>query len=159
MFYTRFETDICPIILLGDEEGIVKLHMDVGENFRQLRLEENMIKNDKFFEEAKKQIIEYMSGERHTFYLKLNPQGTEFQKNIWNALCEIPYGETCSYKDIALAVGNDKAYRAVGMANNKNPIPLIIPCHRVVGSNGKLTGYAFGCSIKKRIIELEQRNK
>ncbi len=159
MYYTRVETALCPIVLIGDEEGIIRLHMDVGDEYRQLVMDDAFIKNDTLFEEAKRQILEYINGSRQNFELKLNPKGTEFQKNVWRALQDIPYGKTCTYKDVATAVGNDKASRAVGMANNKNPIPLIIPCHRVVGSNGQLTGFAFGLDIKQAILDLEVKNR
>lgn len=102
-----------------------------------------------------KQLDEYFDGKRKIFDLKLNPQGTEFQKKVWNALYAIPYGETRSYKDIAKACGNENASRAVGLANNKNPIPIIFPCHRVVGSNGDLVGYAGGLELKKQLLEIE----
>lgn len=102
------------------------------------------------------QLMEYFEGKRKEFDLPLDPQGTEFQKKVWNALREIPWGETRSYKEIAAAVGDEKACRAVGMANNKNPIAIIIPCHRVVGSNGKLVGYAGGLAIKEKLLALER---
>lgn len=105
--------------------------------------------------DAKKQLQEYFAGSRKTFDLPLHPYGTEFQKSVWKALQNIPYGETASYKDIAEAVGNEKASRAVGMANNKNPLPIFIPCHRVIGSNGKMVGYAGGLSIKEKLLEIE----
>jgi len=107
------------------------------------------------FGEAKRQLTAYFNGELQTFNLKLNPEGTEFQKKVWDKLMEIPYGETRSYKDIAILIGNENASRAVGMANGKNPIPLIVPCHRVIGSNGKLTGFAFGVELKKKKFDLE----
>lgn len=102
-----------------------------------------------------KQLEEYFGGQRRKFDLPLNPQGTEFQKKVWSALEEIPYGETRSYKEIAVRVGNPAACRAVGMANNRNPIAIIIPCHRVIGSNGDLTGYAGGLDIKRRLLAIE----
>ncbi len=105
-----------------------------------------------------KQLDEYFAGKRKTFDLRLNPKGTPFQKKVWAALCEIPYGKTASYKEIAQAVGNPDAARAVGMACNKNPIAIVIPCHRVVGSNGALTGYASGLDRKKQLLEFEQSN-
>lgn len=106
--------------------------------------------------EASKQLIEYLNGVRKTFDLPLNPEGTEFQKKVWKALCDIPYGETRSYKQVAEAVGNPKASRAIGMANNKNPIMIFIPCHRVIGTNGKLVGYAGGLQMKEKLLELER---
>ncbi len=102
------------------------------------------------------QIEEYLEGKRKEFDIEINPKGTDFQKMVWNELLKIPYGETRSYKDIAARVNNPKGSRAVGMANNKNPIPIIIPCHRVIGSNGKLTGYAGGVNIKEKLLRIEQ---
>lgn len=159
MYYTRFETELCPIMLIGDESGLTRLHMLVEDSPRSMDVIKGLALNDHIFEAAKAQILEYMAGKRQTFDLKLNPKGTEFQKRVWRALSEIPYAETRSYKEIAISIGNGNASRAVGMANNKNPIPLIIPCHRVVGSSGRLTGYAFGLEIKKRLLELEAMHK
>lgn len=102
------------------------------------------------------QLQEYFSGTRTKFDLPLEPEGTLFQKGVWAKLQDIPYGKTASYKDIAQAINNPNAFRAVGNANNKNPIPIIIPCHRCVGSNGKLTGYAGGLELKQRLLDLEQ---
>ncbi len=109
--------------------------------------------------EAKKQLEEYFLGRRRAFDIPLSPEGTDFQKRVWNALMEIPYGEVCSYADIALKVGSPKGFRAVGMANHVNPIPIIVPCHRVVGKNGKLTGYAGGLEMKNALIEMEKNNR
>lgn len=156
MYYTEVETDLCKMILFGDKGGITRLHMIVENDRRVLKIPDDYIRNDAFFEKAQKQLIEYAKGQRKTFDLKLNPKGTEFQKKCWQALCAIPYGETRTYKEIAIALGNDKAFRAVGMANNKNPIPVIIPCHRVIGTNGKLTGFAFGFEIKQDLLTLEK---
>jgi len=93
------------------------------------------------------------------FDFKYDLQGTDFQKKVWHALEQIPYGETRSYKDIATAIGNAKASRAVGMANNRNPITIAVPCHRVIGSSGKLVGYAGGLEMKEKVLELESKNK
>lgn len=106
--------------------------------------------------EASSQLYDYLLGKRQTFNLPLAPSGTTFMKNVWNCLCDIPYGRTKSYKEIAEAAGSTKASRAVGLANNKNPIPIFIPCHRVIGSNGKLTGYRGGLETKLRLLELER---
>lgn len=105
--------------------------------------------------EAATQLMEYFAGKRRTFSLPLAPKGTPFQKEVWQALSSIPYGQTRSYADIAAQVGRPKAFRAVGMANNRNPIPIIIPCHRVVGSSGDMVGYAYGTKIKRYLLELE----
>jgi methylated-DNA-[protein]-cysteine S-methyltransferase len=106
--------------------------------------------------EAIKQLEEYFEGKRKSFDLPLNLEGTEFQKKVWNALKEIPYGETRSYGEIAKVIGNEKAARAVGMANNRNPISIIIPCHRVIGASGKLVGYGGGLHIKEKLLEVEK---
>ncbi len=103
-----------------------------------------------------KQFTEYEKGVRKVFDLPLNLKGTEFQKKVWNALLEIPYGETRSYQEIAIRIGNHKAVRAVGGACNRNPIGIIVPCHRVVGKNGSLTGYAGGLDYKKLLLEKEK---
>lgn len=105
---------------------------------------------------AIKQLNEYFEGKRSVFNLPLAPEGTEFQKKVWNALREIPFGETKSYGEIAKIIGNEKAPRAVGMANNKNPIMIVIPCHRVIGANGKLVGYAAGLEVKEILLRLEK---
>lgn len=109
-------------------------------------------------QKAAAQLGEYFSGQRKTFDLPLAPQGTEFQKKVWQALLEIPYGEVRTYKDIAQAVGSPKGYRAVGLANNRNHIAILIPCHRVVGSDGNLVGFAYGLDVKQRLLDLEQRH-
>ncbi|MNP30712.1 Methylated-DNA--protein-cysteine methyltransferase [compost metagenome] len=105
---------------------------------------------------ASQQLKEYFAGERKQFDLRLDLQGSEFQRKVWNALLTIPYAETASYKDIAELIGQPKAVRAVGGANNKNPIPIIVPCHRIIGANGSLVGYGGGLSIKESLLSLEQ---
>ena len=105
------------------------------------------------------QLIEYFEGDRKVFDIPYKLEGTDFQMKVWNALTTIPYGETRSYKDIAIQVGNEKASRAIGMANNKNPISIIVPCHRVIGSNGKLVGYESGLDMKEKILNIEKMNK
>lgn len=102
------------------------------------------------------QLEQYFNGQRKTFDLPLKPKGTEFQKSVWNALRQIPYGQTCSYAQIAEAVNNPKACRAVGTANSKNPILILIPCHRVIGKNGSLTGFAAGLNVKEYLLNLEK---
>ena len=103
------------------------------------------------------QLSEYFEGKRHEFDLPLKPSGTEFQQRVWAALMDIPYGETRTYKDIAIAAGCPKGYRAVGMANHNNPISIIVPCHRVIGSGGKLTGYGGGLPVKEYLLGLERK--
>ncbi len=115
-------------------------------------------KKTKFTEYVVGQLSEYFDGSRKMFDFKYELRGTEFQKKVWNALLQIPYGETRTYKDIAIAVGNEKACRAVGLANNKNPISIAVPCHRVIGVNGKLVGYAGGLEIKEYLLKMESEN-
>jgi methylated-DNA-[protein]-cysteine S-methyltransferase len=102
------------------------------------------------------QLAEYFAGERRAFDLPLAPQGSGFQVEVWRALLRIPYGETCSYGDIARVVGRPAASRAVGAANGRNPIPIIVPCHRVIGSNGSLTGYGGGLPVKRWLLDHER---
>ena len=109
--------------------------------------------------QAALQLEEYFQGKRKTFSLDLAPEGTDFMKKVWKELSNIPYGQTVCYKDIAIAIGNEKACRAVGMANNRNPIPIFIPCHRVIGKNGALVGYSSGVDIKVKLLELESSYK
>ena len=106
---------------------------------------------------GQRELAEYFSGERRAFDLPLSLEGTAFQRADWAALCEIPYGETRSYGQIAARLGNPKACRAVGMANHRNPVAVLVPCHRVVGKNGSLTGYAGGLDVKEGLLALEKR--
>ena len=108
-----------------------------------------------FIKDIKKQLDEYFSGERTTFNIKINPAGTDFQKLVWSELRNIPYDETKSYSEIAAAAGNKNAERAVGNACNKNPIMIIIPCHRAVSKNNNLVGYAYGSIIKQKLLNIE----
>ncbi|MGN1479872.1 MAG: methylated-DNA--[protein]-cysteine S-methyltransferase [Acutalibacteraceae bacterium] len=108
---------------------------------------------------AVKELIEYFNGERKSFTVRCSFGGTPFQNKVWSSLCDIPYGETASYSDIAKAVGSPRACRAVGCANNKNPVPIIVPCHRVIGKDGALVGYAGGIEIKQKLLQLENRYK
>lgn len=108
--------------------------------------------------EASQQLAAYLDGELRVFSLPLAPEGTVFRQKIWKLLCEIPYGMTASYRDIAIAAGNPGAARAVGLANNRNPLPIFIPCHRVIGRDGRLVGYRGGLALKTRLLELERVN-
>jgi methylated-DNA-[protein]-cysteine S-methyltransferase len=145
-----YETKIGKICIL--ENGIAITHMHFGE----INLPDTNIVETPLIKKAINQLEEYLDGNRKNFDLPLSPKGTEFQQRVWNALQEIPYGKTCSYKDIAKNIGNIKACRAVGMANNRNPIAIFIPCHRVIGANGKLVGYAGGLDIKEKLLEIEK---
>jgi len=106
--------------------------------------------------EASQQLDRYLRGKLQEFTLPLAPVGTPFMQQVWAQLCDIPYGQTATYKEIAIKTGNGKASRAIGLANNRNPIPVFIPCHRVIGSNGTLTGYRGGLGIKQILLEIER---
>ena len=116
---------------------------------------QSAIPESKLLTDAKNQIDEYFSGKRKEFDLPLNPSGTEFQLKVWQELLQIPYGETVSYQEIANRLGDPKCIRAAATANGKNPIAIIIPCHRVIGSHGEMTGYAGGIQLKKDLLSLE----
>ncbi len=134
---------------------------DNGEAITEICLTDGSLSQGEPSELQKKalcELKEYFEGSLTEFTLPLAPEGTEFQKRVWRALCTIPYGETRSYGEIAKLIGNPKACRAVGGANNKNPIMIVIPCHRVIGADGSLVGYAGGTDIKKRLLELEGRH-
>ena len=107
-------------------------------------------------QEAHRQITEYLKGERKVFDLPIRLRGTDFQQQVWTALLDIPYGETRSYKQIAEAIGNPKGMRAVGMANNRNPLLIVVPCHRVIGANGSMVGYGEGVEMKEFLLRLEK---
>ncbi|MDM8546922.1 methylated-DNA--[protein]-cysteine S-methyltransferase [Candidatus Venteria ishoeyi] len=156
MYYSEFSTQFCDIIIAGDEQGIRHLHLNTGQGKRQFSIAPDWQQNDVLFAEARRQIQAYAAGELKDFSLSLNPQGSAFQQRVWQALYKIPFAQLRTYKDIAIAIAQPSAARAVGMANSRNPIPLIVPCHRVIGSNGKLTGFAGGLDIKQRLIEWEQ---
>ena len=147
------ETDIGKITITCSDKGIHEISF--GENVEGKRVQAGSPLLAKAFAELE----EYFRGERRAFDLPLNLTGTEFQKKVWAALQGIPYGETRSYGEIAAQVGNPKASRAVGMANNKNPVAIVVPCHRVIGKNGSLTGYAGGIDVKKKLLELEGAGK
>ena len=146
------QSPIGNIIISEENENIVELNID---NEKKINIKESQTP---LLIETAKQLEEYFLGKRKQFDIPLKPKGTEFMQKVWNELKNIPYGETRTYKDIAISIGNEKASRAVGMANNKNPIPIIIPCHRVIGSNKSLVGYALGLGVKEYLLNLEKQN-
>jgi methylated-DNA-[protein]-cysteine S-methyltransferase len=142
------QTPIGYVEIKGDENGLTSITVFDEEKPMDIIPEA--------LEDAVHQFSEYFEGKRTMFDLKLNPKGTDFQKNVWNALLEIPYGKTISYLELSKTLGNVKAIRAVASANGKNPLWIVIPCHRVIGSNGDLTGYAGGLHRKKWLLEHER---
>lgn len=144
----KFESDFCTIYLAADAKGLTYL----STRKMDLPLLETPTK---ILKQAVKELNEYFAGKRTKFDVPLNPTGTEFQKAVWNELTRIPYGETISYQELAIRINKPKAVRAVGAANGKNPLWMIVPCHRVIGKNGTMTGYAGGISLKKKLLLLE----
>lgn len=148
--YFCYDTEIGRIKISEKDEKII------GLVFSDYKKEDEIEKETDAIRKTYLQLKEYLSGKRKNFDIEIEMIGTEFQKKVWKELLNIPYGETRSYKDIAIAIGNGKACRAVGSANNKNPIAIIVPCHRVIGSNGSMTGYAGGLDIKEKLLKIEK---
>jgi len=149
-----YQTDIGKVCLAEDCGSITNLFFATDVTPQNVEICETEI-----IKEASRQLNCYLAGEIKDFSLPLVPYGTDFMRKVWKFLSEVPYGQTASYKDIATAAGNPKAVRAVGLANNKNPIPIFIPCHRIVGSDGKLVGYRGGLALKKQLLGLEAKNR
>jgi methylated-DNA-[protein]-cysteine S-methyltransferase len=148
-----YQTDIGKIGIVDNNEAVTNLYFQGETVPLDIAVEETAL-----LKEAGGQLQDYFLGKLREFKLPLAPDGTEFMRRVWEALRAIPYGETRSYKEIAQAIGIPKASRAVGLANNRNPIPIITPCHRVIGANGKLTGYRGGLEIKSYLLRLEGHN-
>jgi methylated-DNA-[protein]-cysteine S-methyltransferase len=156
---TRFTTMPSPIgelLVTADDEGVTGVFMEVHRHGPGST--EGWVRDDDMLANVRRQLDEYFAGKRRDFDLVLNPHGTDFQQRVWKELREIPYAGTCSYGDIANAIGNPKGVRAVGLANGRNPISIIVPCHRVIGSNGSLTGYGGGIERKEWLLAHEQRH-
>ena len=145
----RIPSPIGELQLFSDGQHIVRI------NFPNESTEPVTEGNDPVLDSCASQLAEYFHGTRHHFQLPLAPRGTEFQLAVWRALADIPFGETRSYGDIAQAIGRPRAVRAVGAANGRNPLPIVVPCHRVIGSDGSLTGFAGGLAAKTSLLALE----
>ena len=137
------------LTLIEEEQALTEVRF--GANVRDALLNDTPL-----LLQASRELEEYFRGERKAFTVPLSPRGTAFQKRCWEALCRIPYGETRTYAQQAAMIGNPKACRAVGMSNHRNPLPIFIPCHRVIGKNGTLTGYAGGLTIKETLLNIER---
>ena len=146
-FEKLVNSPIGPLTIVSDGESLTALHF--GNMTRGLC-------PCPVLEQAAAELIEYFAGTRRKFSVPLDARGTEFQRSVWAALCEIPYGETASYAQTAVRIGKPAACRAVGSANHRNPLPIFIPCHRVIGKNGAMTGYAGGIAIKEFLLNLER---
>ena len=154
MYRAKVDSPIGPILIAGNGEAITMLGR-IGPNYEG----QDWIRIDRIahIKEAAQQLDAYWSGELFDFDLSLAPKGTPFQQNVWTALRTIPYGTTATYGDIARKIGSPTASRAVGAANGRNPIAIVVPCHRVIGANGTLTGYAGGLDMKEQLLDHERR--
>lgn len=151
MYYYIYESLIGPLCLVEEDQKLIECSF--GTNGK------GVLKETEFLKGVIKELQEYFNHQRTSFTIPINPSGTAFQKKVWQALTTIPYGETRTYKEIAIQAGNEKACRAVGMANHNNPIAIIVPCHRVIGTSGKMVGYAGGLDKKETLLNLENNDK
>ncbi|HEX7151988.1 MAG TPA: methylated-DNA--[protein]-cysteine S-methyltransferase [Thermoanaerobaculia bacterium] len=149
MHYAYADTPIGMLLVAGDADSVAAIQ------FRPEPRDE-WTRDDDLFRDVLAQLDEYFAGRRRTFELPLAPKGTPFQLAVWNALQTIPYGETRSYSEIARAIGKPDTVRAVGAANGANPLPIVVPCHRVIGANGALTGFGGGIETKRYLLQLER---
>ena len=155
IYYSRYDSLAGPLIVAVSEKGLVALEFDRGKfpSSRDKNLTWEL--SEKKTKPYTRELTEYFAGKRREFSFPLDLRGTPFQLNCWRALLKIPYGETRTYADIARSVGQPQAFRAVGMANNRNPIAIVVPCHRVIASDGTLCGYGGGLDVKRKLLELE----
>jgi methylated-DNA-[protein]-cysteine S-methyltransferase len=152
--YTTFASPLGDLLLAGGEDGLSGLYLPTGRHARQPL--DAWTRQDSQFTEVVRQLEQYFAGERREFDLMLNPAGTDFQRRVWQALRNIPYGTTASYGQTAAAIGSPGSARAVGLANGQNPISIIVGCHRVIGADGSLTGYGGGLEAKRWLLAHEQ---
>jgi O-6-methylguanine DNA methyltransferase len=150
VFVASSEKGVCMVDFLKTEKDFLK---ELKKQFPG-----EIVKNDQKNREALSQLKKYVRGELKHFQCRLDLKGTPFQKKVWSALTKIPYGQTRSYQDIARTIGHPKAFRAVGNSNGRNPVPLIIPCHRVIESNGGMGGFGHGLKVKKQLLDFEQKH-
>jgi methylated-DNA-[protein]-cysteine S-methyltransferase len=154
LFYTSMDSPIGELLLLGDDRALHGLYMQDGR--KPVRIAPQWERSTAPFAGVQAQLREYFAGERVVFETPLAMDGTQFERRVWHALMDIPYGETVSYGEIAKRIDQPSAARAVGLANGRNPIAVIVPCHRVIGANGTLTGYGGGLERKQLLLELER---
>jgi methylated-DNA-[protein]-cysteine S-methyltransferase len=152
--YRYLDTPIGRLLLAGDGSALHRIDFQGGR--RPRRPDPGWQQRAGAFDDVAVQLTDYFAGRRQRFELSLAPEGTPFQQRVWRALLDIPYGDTISYAQLAARIGQPSASRAVGLANGSNPLPVVIPCHRVIGANGKLTGYGGGLPIKERLLALER---
>lgn len=157
MFYKIYNFEIGRILIVENEDYIIKVEF-LDEKNQFINKKYGTEKETLLIKKTKKELMEYFDGKRKIFDIPIKLNGTDFQVKVWKELLKVPYGKTCTYLDIAKKIENPNASRAVGMANNKNKIQIIIPCHRVIGSNKKLIGYAGGIKVKEKLLKLEKDN-
>lgn len=155
MQYLEMDSPVGTLLLAGSDRGLQLIGFDQGSMARTAGADWQHVPTA--FAAVRQQLGEYFAGRRQAFQLALDPQGTAFQQAVWQALLEIPYGETRSYQQVAQVLGKPKAVRAVGSANGRNPLPIVVPCHRVIGSDGSLTGFGGGLDNKRLLLALEQQ--
>jgi methylated-DNA-[protein]-cysteine S-methyltransferase len=148
-FYEHVDTELGLMEIKASDLGVKSIHFVTSAN---------EVRTNSVSSATKQQLMEYFAKQRQVFDLPLDADGTDFQKKVWQELIKIPYGQTCTYGDIAKAIDNPKGMRAVGLANGKNPLTIVVPCHRVIGANGKLTGYAHGTERKAKLLGLESNS-
>lgn len=153
-YFTWISSPIGRLLLAGDHAGLERLHFSSGSKAAQP--EADWLQAAEPFVEAERQLQAYFAGELREFQLALKPRGTPFQLSVWHELLRIPYGTTTSYGELAKRLGNPAASRAVGLANGANPLAIVVPCHRVIGVGGKLTGFGGGLDVKQKLLELER---
>lgn len=154
-YFTLLESSVGPLLLVANDTGLTGIAFDGQRACPSLGSDARKQASHPVLRQAKAQLQEYFAGARRTFDLPLAPVGTPFQRDVWNALLEIPYGKTQSYGEIARRIGRAKAVRAVGAANGANPLPVVVPCHRVIGADGSLTGYGGELWRKRKLLALE----
>ncbi len=155
LYTTTMASPLGPICLAGTAEGLTRVDFQHGERPVDAATSEQALPGDGYFDQAIQQLHEYFEGSRQDFSLPLAPPGTAFQQKVWQALRHIPYGATITYQNLAQRLGQPTAARAVGTANGRNPIAIIVPCHRVIGRDGRLRGYAGGLHIKQQLLQHE----
>lgn len=158
LFYVRTPSPVGPLFLVASSKGLMRLEFE-GRVQKLNSDTTQMQESRQALAPYLRELDEYFAGRRREFSFPLDLRGTTFQLACWNALLEIPYGETRSYRDIAQAIGHPHAYRAVGMSNNRNPVAIVVPCHRVIASSGSLCGYGGGLDIKRKLLDLEQSGR
>jgi len=154
IYYTQLESPVGNLLLTLEDEQLTNICM--SNQKRTVKVQPDWVQSDRHFRTVARQLEDYFRGKRRTFEIPMRPQGTDFQMAVWRQLSRIPYGQTATYGDIAKRIDNPRAVRAVGLANGRNPLPIVIPCHRVIGANGQLTGFGGGLKNKALLLQIEQ---